>query len=59
MTDPTPSTARLTDEQKVTDALARLKLRFFRECNAGTRRHLFALFGLPVDEITNEGTEHG
>lgn len=30
---------------------------FFRECNEGTRRHLFALFGLPVDEIRNHGTE--
>ena len=35
----------------------KLRLWFFRECNFGTRRHLFALFGLPLDEIRNHGHE--
>ena len=30
---------------------------FFRECNAGTRRHLWSIFCLPIDEIRDEGTE--
>ena len=29
----------------------------FRECNEGTRRHLWAMFELPVDEIRNHGIE--
>ena len=39
------------------DPWEKLELWLFRECNSGTRRHLWALFGLPVDEITNHGTE--
>jgi hypothetical protein len=29
----------------------------FRECNEGTRRHLWAAFQLPTDEIRNHGDE--
>lgn len=29
----------------------------FRECNEGTRRHLWAMFGLPVHEVRNHGDE--
>jgi hypothetical protein len=36
-------------------AWCKFEMWFFRECNEGTRRHLFALFGLPLDEIHNEG----
>ena len=30
---------------------------FFRECNEGTRRHLYAMFDMPLDEIRNHGHE--
>lgn len=39
-------------------AASKLRLWFFRECNSGTRRQLFSLFGLPLDEIRNKGAEH-
>lgn len=39
------------------EARNRLRLWFFRECNIGTRRQLFSIFGLPLDEIRNEGAE--
>lgn len=39
------------------EARDRLRLWFFRECNSGTRRQLFSIFGLPLDEIRNEGAE--
>ena len=40
-----------------TVAVDRLRLWFFRECNSGTRRQLFNIFGLPLDEIRNQGAE--
>lgn len=39
------------------EAADRLRLWFFRECNSGTRRQLFSIFGLPLDEIRNQGAE--
>ena len=39
------------------DAWRRFELWLFRECNEGTRRHLWAMFGLPIDEISNHGRE--
>lgn len=39
------------------EAADRLRLWFFRECNSGTRRQLFGIFGLPLDEIRNQGAE--
>jgi hypothetical protein len=29
----------------------------FKECNVGTRRHLWATFGLPIEEIRNHCDE--
>jgi len=40
-----------------TVAADRVRLWFFRECNSGTRRQLFSIFGLPIDEIGNKGAE--
>ena len=40
-----------------TVAADRVRLWFFRECNRGTRRQLFSIFGLPLDEIRNQGAE--
>ena len=39
------------------DAWRRFELWLFRECNEGTRRHLWAMFGLPIEEINNHGHE--
>lgn len=44
-------------ENPSAEAWATFEIWFFRECNEGTRRHLFAMFGLPIDEIRNHGTE--
>ncbi len=39
------------------DPWAILRNWLFRECTAGTRRHLWAMFGLPIDEVRNHGHE--
>lgn len=62
-----PPSARITGDKDrdapvegaplAVEARNRLRLWFFRECNIGTRRQLFSIFGLPLDEIRNEGAE--
>ncbi|MBC2668774.1 hypothetical protein ACFOON_15090 [Novosphingobium piscinae] len=47
-----------TDRVEADKAWRTFKHWLFRECNEGTRRHLWAAFGLPTDEIRNHGTEY-
>lgn len=44
-------------QEPVADAWRKFELWLFRDCNEGTRRHLWSIFELPVDEITNHGRE--
>lgn len=54
---PTITTDTQSRDGLVERATEKLALWFFRDCNTGTRLCLFSLFGLPLDEITNQSTE--
>jgi hypothetical protein len=54
---PTPPNGGAALEENVAADWRKLDLWFFRDCSESTRRQLFALFGLPILEIRNQGME--